>query len=115
MTVTYRTQTVGNVEVFYREAGPRDAPVILLLHGFPTAERGVTISKKFRRSDPRKRSMRRNDFLDRSEIIPRRWACVPPTSSSAGQSGRDSRSDSAPNNPDARARLPRTDLPGRPR
>src|SRR5579872_7111951 len=37
MTVSYRTQTVGDVEVFYRDAGPRDAPVILLLHGFPTA------------------------------------------------------------------------------
>src|SRR5580692_8307136 len=25
------------VHVFYREAGPADAPVILLLHGFPTS------------------------------------------------------------------------------
>lgn len=33
----YRTQKVGDVDVFYREAGPSDAPVILLLHGFPTA------------------------------------------------------------------------------
>jgi pimeloyl-ACP methyl ester carboxylesterase len=33
----YRTQTVGDVDVFYREAGPIDAPVILLLHGFPTS------------------------------------------------------------------------------
>ena len=36
MTVTYKTQKVGPVEVFYREAGPADAPVILLLHGYPT-------------------------------------------------------------------------------
>jgi len=35
--IHYRTQAVGNVEIFYREAGPVDAPVILLLHGFPTA------------------------------------------------------------------------------
>ena len=35
--VHYRTQKVGEVEVFYREAGPADAPVLLLLHGFPTA------------------------------------------------------------------------------
>ena len=35
--IHYRKQQVGNVEVFYREAGPVDAPVILLLHGFPTA------------------------------------------------------------------------------
>lgn len=36
-TVRYRTRQVGAVEVFYREAGPADAPVILLLHGFPTS------------------------------------------------------------------------------
>lgn len=35
--VYYRTQRVGDVDVFYREAGPIDAPVILLLHGFPTS------------------------------------------------------------------------------
>jgi pimeloyl-ACP methyl ester carboxylesterase len=37
MYVKYRTQIVGHSEIFYREAGPRDAPVILLLHGFPTS------------------------------------------------------------------------------
>jgi pimeloyl-ACP methyl ester carboxylesterase len=37
MGVRYRTQNVGDAEVFYREAGPPDAPIILLLHGFPTA------------------------------------------------------------------------------
>jgi len=35
--IRYRHQQVGAVEVFYREAGPADAPVILLLHGFPTS------------------------------------------------------------------------------
>lgn len=35
--VAYRFQTVGETDVFYREAGPADAPVVLLLHGFPTA------------------------------------------------------------------------------
>lgn len=35
--VHYRRQQVGDVEVFYREAGAPDAPVILLLHGFPSA------------------------------------------------------------------------------
>jgi pimeloyl-ACP methyl ester carboxylesterase len=35
--VRYHTQKVGNVEVFYREAGRPGAPVLLLLHGFPTA------------------------------------------------------------------------------
>lgn len=37
MATTYRSQRVGDVDVFYREAGPADAPVILLLHGFPSA------------------------------------------------------------------------------
>lgn len=37
MTVRYQTQRVGAVDVFYREAGPKDAPVLLLLHGFPTS------------------------------------------------------------------------------
>jgi pimeloyl-ACP methyl ester carboxylesterase len=37
MNVTYGTQRVGAVDVFYREAGQPDAPVLLLLHGFPTA------------------------------------------------------------------------------
>jgi pimeloyl-ACP methyl ester carboxylesterase len=32
-----RRVTADGVKVFYREAGPTDAPVILLLHGFPTS------------------------------------------------------------------------------
>jgi len=37
MHPVFRTRNVGEVEVFYRESGPIEAPVILLLHGFPTA------------------------------------------------------------------------------
>ena len=33
----HKTLTVNGVEVFYRQAGPSDAPTILLLHGFPTS------------------------------------------------------------------------------
>jgi pimeloyl-ACP methyl ester carboxylesterase len=33
----YRTMMIDGVSVFYREAGPKDAPVVLLLHGFPTS------------------------------------------------------------------------------
>lgn len=33
----FGTRKVGDVTVFYREAGRADAPVLLLLHGFPTA------------------------------------------------------------------------------
>ena len=34
-----RTAAVGGVNVFYREAGPDSAPVVLLLHGFPSSSR----------------------------------------------------------------------------
>jgi pimeloyl-ACP methyl ester carboxylesterase len=36
-TVFYRTLNVEELEIFYREAGPRDAPAVLLLRGFPSS------------------------------------------------------------------------------
>ena len=36
-SINFRSVDVDGIEVFYREAGPRDAPVLLLLHGFPSA------------------------------------------------------------------------------
>ncbi|MCR2814163.1 alpha/beta fold hydrolase [Microbacterium sp. zg.Y1084] len=36
-TVHHRTLALDDLEVFYREAGPADAPVLLLLHGYPTS------------------------------------------------------------------------------
>jgi pimeloyl-ACP methyl ester carboxylesterase len=35
--ITHRTVDVDGVEVFYREAGPADAPVVLLPHGYPSS------------------------------------------------------------------------------
>jgi pimeloyl-ACP methyl ester carboxylesterase len=35
--IKYLTANVDGFNVFYREAGPADAPVLLLLHGFPSA------------------------------------------------------------------------------
>jgi len=35
--VMHRTVKVNDVDIFYREAGPADAPTVLLLHGFPTS------------------------------------------------------------------------------
>jgi pimeloyl-ACP methyl ester carboxylesterase len=35
--VHYRTARVNELDIFYREAGPPHAPVVLLLHGFPTS------------------------------------------------------------------------------
>jgi pimeloyl-ACP methyl ester carboxylesterase len=37
--VSYRTVTVEGVSIFYREAGPKGAPTILLLHGLPSSSR----------------------------------------------------------------------------
>ena len=37
--VSYRTVTVDGLSVFYREAGPKDGPPILLLHGLPSSSR----------------------------------------------------------------------------
>jgi pimeloyl-ACP methyl ester carboxylesterase len=34
---TYQHATVDGSSIFYREAGPKDAPPVLLLHGFPTS------------------------------------------------------------------------------
>lgn len=36
-TVNYKTVKAGGLNVFYREAGPMDGPVVLLLHGYPTS------------------------------------------------------------------------------
>jgi pimeloyl-ACP methyl ester carboxylesterase len=37
MAVTYNTVTIDGLDIFYREAGDRRKPTILLLHGFPTS------------------------------------------------------------------------------
>jgi pimeloyl-ACP methyl ester carboxylesterase len=46
-TVHYRTIRINDVDIFYREAGAESAPVLLLLHGFPTS------SSMFRNLIPR--------------------------------------------------------------
>jgi pimeloyl-ACP methyl ester carboxylesterase len=35
----YRMIPIDGLSIFYREAGPKDAPTLLLLHGFPSASR----------------------------------------------------------------------------
>jgi pimeloyl-ACP methyl ester carboxylesterase len=45
--VRYQTVRINELDIFYREAGSPDAPVILLLHGFPTS------SNMFRNLIPR--------------------------------------------------------------
>ena len=46
-SVHYRTTRINDLDIFYRDAGPRDGPAILLLHGFPTS------SNMFRNLIPR--------------------------------------------------------------
>ena len=36
---SYRTVKVDGLSIFYREAGSKDAPTSLLLHGFPSSAR----------------------------------------------------------------------------
>src|SRR5206468_12537253 len=43
----YKTARLDALDIFYREAGPHDAPALLLLHGFPTS------SNMFRNLIPR--------------------------------------------------------------
>jgi pimeloyl-ACP methyl ester carboxylesterase len=45
--VHYKTTRIIDLDIFYRDAGPQDAPAILLLHGFPTS------SNMFRNLIPR--------------------------------------------------------------
>jgi pimeloyl-ACP methyl ester carboxylesterase len=46
-SVHYKTVRINDLDIFYREAGSETAPVILLLHGFPTS------SNMFRNLIPR--------------------------------------------------------------
>src|SRR5208283_1820937 len=45
--VHYKNIRLNELDIFYREAGQKDAPAILLLHGFPTS------SNMFRNLIPR--------------------------------------------------------------
>src|SRR3981189_2198486 len=36
---SYRTIQVDGLSIFYREAGPKDAPTLLRLHGLPSSSR----------------------------------------------------------------------------
>ena len=37
VVVHHRSLSIRGMDVFYREAGPREAPVLLLLHGYPSS------------------------------------------------------------------------------
>jgi len=37
--ISYRAIQIDGLSIFYREAGPKDAPTLLLLHGLPSSSR----------------------------------------------------------------------------
>ncbi|MBR1132017.1 alpha/beta fold hydrolase [Bradyrhizobium iriomotense] len=38
-SISYHSVEIQGLKIFYREAGPADAPTVLLLHGFPSSSR----------------------------------------------------------------------------
>lgn len=64
--VRHRQTVIDGVEIFYREAGPQDAPVVLLPHGYPCS------SYEFRNLMPR---------------LADRWRLLAPDFPGAGYSG----------------------------
>lgn len=38
-TISYHTVEIDGLKIFYGEAGPSDAPTVLMLHGFPSSSR----------------------------------------------------------------------------
>jgi pimeloyl-ACP methyl ester carboxylesterase len=63
--VRYNTIRVNELDVFYREAGSQNAPVILLLHGFPTSS-NMFRYLKFRKPD-------QNGVADHTLVDPTTW------------------------------------------
>jgi len=71
--VRFETVAVDGFNVFYREAGPRDAPAVLLLHGFPSAghmfrDLMPLLSDSFRVVAPDLPGFGRSDMPERSRF-----------------------------------------------
>ena len=63
----YRTTQVDGLSIFYREAGPKDASTLLLLHGFPSSSRMIERICEFLRVRPVAVSEAR--VIGRDEVI----------------------------------------------
>jgi pimeloyl-ACP methyl ester carboxylesterase len=71
--IFYRTVKVDGLSIFYREAGPKDAPVILLLHGLPSSSRMfqpllTRLSDKYRLVAPDYPGFGHSDWPDPKEF-----------------------------------------------
>jgi pimeloyl-ACP methyl ester carboxylesterase len=71
--VSFRKVDVDGFNIFYREAGPRDAPALLLLHGFPSAGHMFRdlipqLSDRFRVIAPDLPGFGQSDMPDRGEF-----------------------------------------------
>lgn len=71
--VSFRKVDVDGFDVFYREAGPKDAPAILLLHGFPSASHMFRdliplLADRFRLVAPDLPGFGQSDMPDRSSF-----------------------------------------------
>jgi pimeloyl-ACP methyl ester carboxylesterase len=71
--VSFRKVDVDGFNIFYREAGPRDAPALLLLHGFPSASHMFRdlipqLSDRFRVVAPDLPGFGQSDMPDRGEF-----------------------------------------------
>jgi hypothetical protein len=47
----YRTIQIDGLSIFYREAGPKDAPTLLLLYGLPSSSRMKPVHLRLERGD----------------------------------------------------------------
>jgi len=73
VTVRYRTAAISGVNVFYREAGPANGPVVVLLHGFPTSSHMFrnlipTLAHRYRVIAPDYPGFGQSDAPDRSRF-----------------------------------------------
>ena len=69
----HRTANLDGINIFYREAGPPDAPVVLLLHGFPTSSHMFrnlipALADRYRVIAPNYPGYGQSDMPDRSKF-----------------------------------------------
>src|SRR5947207_15096287 len=69
----YRTIQIAGLSIFYREAGPKDAPTLLLLHGLPSSSRQfepllVRLSDRFHLIAPDYPGFGHSDWPDPKKI-----------------------------------------------